>query len=437
MKYLFYLFIFLIPGILFGQELSPLLNPMSTNLMNDRPEIFRSIQSNLGEALANTGYGFKASIVSEKFESLKRKFLDKIKSPKLTYNATDNAIEFDFPSVPKIPKADLKFSTDKSFDDLLSDLKKQFNEKVLLPYLKEALKLLEAQQYSQFKEILLSSSFDLLKSSELANGIDGIPSVEDAKGKYEIAISDLVSNIVFKKIRNEIQDNSSIDDTQFEQPIKNLESKLIYDMVDKGNNYLSGTTANVKAKLENISDDVQKEMQKVIDEVNKVLISGNIGLAISEGSGDFGSGLQISWNLASRIQLGTYLNGELSESDTTLPKKSLIAVQGRVLIGDILQLDLLGSLYFGAQKFKSFKYYEYGGGFSVNIGKSVIVGAGYFQLGNANDGSVTPLINITRTLGVFIRSNSPSLPILYLGNSWQQDKSSFGFKVTYPINNKH
>lgn len=425
---------------MYGQNLSPLLNPMSTNLMNDRPEIFREIQLNLDKAISSTGYGFKADYVTDKFESLRRSFVGYIVSPEILLDTGKKTIDIKFKSFPaadttiNYPESNLKLN------EMFDELRIKFGEEVLNKILTNSLSSLDNKGKKDFKELMLSSSFDLLKKSELAYGINA-PTDDEAKKNYTKAISNLISKIILKKIMDKIRDALNIEDVKFNKiintPIKELELEILNTCIEKSNKLLVESTENLKAKVNNILDDVQSEMEKVIDEVNKVLLSGNIGIAVSEGSGDFGTGLQFSWNLNSRLQFGAYLNGELSESDTTLPKRSLIAVQGRTLIGDYVQLDLLGSFYFGDQKFKSFKYYEIGGGTSVNINKSVIVGAGYFQLGNLSDGSITTSIDMTRTFGLFIRSTVPTLPIVYIGHTWQIDNNSFGFKITYPINNKH
>jgi len=440
MKKLVFLILVLVPK-LFGQNLSPLLTPMTSNVMNSTPEIVRKLQMNFDKQIPGTKPGFAADIINKKLIDFKDYYFNKIKNPDVEYNKVDKVIKINIPFNGITPiSINLK-------DDLL---KKSSLENILSNVIEENLVnkffyfpldkvITDLKIKKELKDNIFAGIYNFITESDVVKGIPEIKNLSDVKSDYLSGVSKVAAKILVNNIIENIKKDDYFKDIDFTKPLSEYKDEYLTKITHILNTTFETNTNKLKAILLNTFDDVQTEINKITDNLNRLLVSGNIGVSLSEGTGDFGTGFQLLWNINSNIQGGVYLNGSLAQSDTTLPKNSLAAIQLRFLIWEKVQIEALGSMYFGSGNFKSLRYFELGGGASVNLSNSIIFGTGYFQEGNSKitGTSQTAEIPTIRTFAIFLRSVIPTLPTIYLGSTWEGDsKPNFGFKITYPLNNK-
>jgi len=121
-----------------------------------------------------------------------------------------------------------------------------------------------------------------------------------------------------------------------------------------------------------------------IQDYSKVFISGNIGIGVTSGTGDFAGGVHLSGTIDSWLQLGLFVNNQISQKNEL--GRWITGGQIRVY-GDSWQVDGLVSALFGNhKKVKDWSgAREFGLGGSVRFGSSIIGLAGtILQEGDKN-----------------------------------------------------
>ena len=162
----------------------------------------------------------------------------------------------------------------------------------------------------------------------------------------------------------------------------------------------------------------EHEVAKVVDTANRLALSGNVGVSVSEAKGAFGGGIMASAMWGPHVQTGAYVNAQFSESmpDSGKPAKSLVGLLVRVA-GDAVQADGAVSILFGQGRFKAFETWELGAALSYRAHEHFILGVAYFGLfssGNQAD------FRTVHTLATTFKGASPGSPSLLLGRLYTQ-----------------
>lgn len=423
----------MISGISFGQDLSPLIAPLTTNQLIDRPLLFRDLQNNLSTEIGSVKPGLQVNYLNKKLKDLRALSIDKIGKIKLVLESSDNLnyklilrlggeLSSDITIIEKVNLNDI--SVNKIFDNLEVKLDFFINEKIF----EKAFAITELNNKTYLKNTILKLTFTFLKNSDLSGNIFGLPSeTEDNIDDKDLQenLSKLISMQIINYVKNKINLYINLDQI----PNGENNTKLVIENINE-------QIQNVTGIINTLYSDAEREIFSLVDKFSKTLVSGNIGLAISQGSGNFSGGIQFAWNFSSVFQGGAYLNGQFNGGDSTKPMNSLVALQTRYAPFNNFEFDAVISAYFGDRNFKSFTNYEFGGGMSWNPTSTLIFGVTYFKLVNSSssNSSVNGL-NWIQTLGLYVKSTDKTLPAIVFGRSWQNDTSdSFGFQIVYPIN---
>jgi len=452
-KFLIFLFFsLLLPIIIYSQGLSPLVPYVSTNQLIDRPEVFRTFQTKLSDNIASTKPGLQLNFIYSQLSDLRKKYIDEIKAPEVKLSESKLNLEIEPGFLKKLgitKKIDIPIdiTAGQSFESLTETLQSNLNIKFndyLATYLNSAFS--QTFKSEIFKKPMLFTLNKLLENSDYYKNLtpDDIIIFLNEYNKTKVDKDDKLFNKISNTITNNltaglIKGISEKMESDFTQTIKLTTDEEIEKFKDKYinylNEYLNKQMSTAIGVLNNTLNAAEVQVRSLVETASKSLISGNVGMALSEGEGDFAGGLQYTYKANEDFLFGFYLNGELSSADTTEAPKSLIGGQFKYAPFEKLEIAGLLSFYFGAANYKAMQANEFGGGISYTTG-SLIIGASYFYL-NQNGTTKNVSYPNNHTYGVFVRGNSSDSPIMFLGGSTQTNqKANFGFQIIYPINSK-
>ena len=274
---------------------------------------------------------------------------------------------------------------------------------------------------------LLSQLNIFIEASELAVNVRVNITDKNGIDKFATLLSEIVFNRAIKWLQLHYSTGFSI--AKINDPEK---------LVEKLNQALSEIEWEIQEKMNSILDKVEDEITRGITSFSNKLVSGNMGLAVTEGDGAINAGLLLSFIIGESFQMGIYVNGQLNNDSTSVdttkvnnnikPNQSLIGGQLRYA-WDKLQLDLLFSALFNDKNFNAFEVFEGGFGISWAVSSDIILGAAYFAMIY----TVEDFNNI-HLVGLNVMAKGTSVPSFLLGVQFSNGVTTPVFQISQPIN---
>jgi hypothetical protein len=401
----------------YSQPISTLNQIMTSNPLINRPIEFRAMQQDVYSVLQSTEPGLKANYIYEKMADGRKRLLNYIIIPVVNYK--DDSIIISLPVTSDsiiIPNA-------KAYtrDSLINELKQKVRQGLM--------DMMKGEEFFESKLGLsvLSRINLFIGASELAVNASTKKGDKNSIDKF----ATLISGIVFDRAIKWLQLHYS---TGFSLAKINDPKEL----VDTLNSALGEINGILQGRMNSILDKVEDEFTRAITSFSNRLLSGNMGLAVTEGDGALNAGLLLSFIVGESFQFGFYVNGQLNNDSTSVdttkvndnikPNQSLIGGQLRYA-WDKIQLDLLISALFKDKNFKAFEVFEGGAGFSYALNSDIILGLAYYIMIHTVEG-----FNNIHLLGLNVMAKNTSVPSFLLGVQFSNGVTTPVFQISQPIN---
>lgn len=434
--------------IAYAQDISPLLPALTANSMLNRPDVYREMQLQIDSEIKETKPGLRLGLLYDKISIFREKLITKIESPLVSKDG--DTIKISFPQYKNIKP--IKISKDKlsvfTLENLKSDLIQKLDDLLNYYLLEETFEPFKKPDvvkaiYAAFIFFLNKNDFltnELGIGEQFTNDLENPDSIKKAikniiKSQLDTSINKYLSSfsleIFGKEKLSEVNLNSILLGKASNEEI---DVKELQKLIDKPIN-------KVKDNLNKVLDNAEDQITNVVNEFSRVLISGNVGLSLSEGKGNFSGGTILTVTHKKWLQTGAYINAEFNKSDTTIPTQSLLGLQVRAKPIELLQVDLLLAGYFLDKHFKNFASWEYGIGVSTKLKDYLVLGLSMFQI--FAHGAVDNINNdkMFTTVGLYLKTASIKSPVLFIGNQVPEITKkrffydgNFGLKIIYPIN---
>ena len=449
------LLLIVIFSISFAQKSNPLFQVMSANSMLERPEVFRKLQISVEESLGDVEYGLAVKILTKEIEEKKKLFKSYLDNLKVEITKSQEGVFqlwVEFPAIDKIkfklPSQELKI--DAILSKIEDSLAVPINELIYTTLIKST--FLDEKE----KAIIWALVNSLKQEGIFDNSID----FEEKEISYQLAKK--ISGLAVSELKKLIDKNLLEKGLKIPKKLSlGMEVKpdsingCKYDKLYQLINCNFNTSLNqVKQLFIEIIDKVEFVISNTVDDISKYLISGNVGISVSKGEGDFSGGIHYLLKVDENIQVGAYVNPEFTSMiDTTKIDSSvnnveneltafLFGLQVRFIINDDVEFNGLLSRISGSDIKPSM---EGCASLSFRPIKEIILGLSYFYSQNSylgmEDGDESHI------LGLNISSSSPGSPSLLVGFLRQRKLhlendgnykfgeygTSFVFQVGYPI----
>jgi len=387
------------------------------------------MQKNISDDIKEQTLGLKYDALFKKMTEFRKRILGGFEQLEPKFDTNSNAAKV---KIGSVEYTFVSFVESKSLDDYSDSLEKTISEK-LSEFLNNDIFENETTKY------IFSKLIDFTLESEIVSNVQVSNIKDDELSKK---LSNLFARILVSKMKIIIIEKFRTVDGSFDpsKPLNNYTNPEIKTKLADFVIVFNSQVTNVRSSISKNMDKVESTLSNVFEKASNFLVSSNIGLGFSQGTGDFTGGFNLGFKFNPtkdfNCQLGVYINGNFNNGDSTTISGGLWGGQFRIAY-DNLQLDLLGSTYFKNDQIR--KSYEMGLSISYLLNESIIIGASYFYLDSdiQDSTSVTITKKYFNSLGIYLKPTANNSPVLYLGASKpKQDdtKWKFGFQILYPIN---
>jgi|GEM_PF-4116090 len=386
----FYVFFFL-PFFAFGQDSSPLQQYMGTHSLVARPEVFRSLQDNLETAL---GTPVKGAQLEALYSVLSRFRVNLSSATSFHAVHKENVVVVVFES----DSMTVEF---QKFPEFLEGLEAR---------LQEELKRLVSNAMSGLKpdlrSALTSAAVAVIKKTPYTTGLTvGEPSSTDG----------FVSLLV-QVIRRQIEEYVKL---RFPgRNLRELSDTMKAALVEA----INSTSRTAQGIIADAFDVAEKDLRDAISEVDRLLVSANSGLAVTEGRGEFAGGIQLTWWMNKTLQFGIYVSRQQSSGDTVLRAKTLIGFRGLYAFRQI-EVSLLAA-HSERESIQFSSAIEVGVGLALRLSDDAIARAEFYSL---KDGLGKNFF----IGGVSLQATKSGSPVLFVGYATQAKKLIY--QLSFPI----
>lgn len=393
-------------------RISPLFNYLTSNSSLHRSPTFRNMQEDINTRLKNVKPGLRVDY-----------FFDKMSA---VHKALGQRLQAEFDSKNSFIRIYLIDNAQKDSNRIALDT---------LRLKDQTLSLFYSQAVEKWREKLteeLKKAFLVIKDESTQKAI-----VE------QIGNIVLTTGVEANKLRS--SDATSLPDSIIKTYFGGVINLLKYDLEQRAgfswDKPISIDNAILTvALLNNFFDQVHSTIIRVLErtehtlttgiqEISTWLISGNTGIAVERGAGDFSGGVHFALNIDTNFQIGTYLNSNFT-ADSSQPGRWLIGAQMRYT-AEYGQVDfLLGGLVGNNNRFKDGDCFE--GGISIQgRGGNFIIGEAVFIRWDLPRGATVS--SLTSSWGIFYKAASSHAPTFLAGIISSEGYQSPFFKIIYPI----
>lgn len=413
-----------------AQRLTPLHHLIASNSMLTRPEMFRQLQLDIADRLGSIEKGVKLEILNEQMRMLRETLLSSFDArvDSLRIESTNGSV------LDRLNPEDADAAIEIKFDDLKYVI--PVGNRSFLASFEDA-----GRDFPASLQDLLAEAVE--RSSDGSRGMNLRLFQQVLDEALTIAINELNgnrgggwSNQVAAMINSELQrylrdyirsQHSSFksNDPEKWKDFLKKDKKALEKVLKEG--AVKGITAT-RTLLADGLNQAESRMRGLVGEFNRVLLSADAGLSVSQEKGDLGAGIHVAYTQSSVLQMGIYLNTEFQPSDTK-SARALIGGQARMAFGK-MQLDLLASAIRGTGWGG-----EAGVGVSYSAGDAVIIGVAVFSTFNTVEVQDSTVVN-GWSLGMTVRGTSESSPTLVIGASTIAHSGTGArplFQIVYPI----
>ncbi len=390
-----------------AQNVGPLQQVMSANTLIDRPMEFRDLHDDLASKLTNQKPGAQMDVVSTYLSEFHTKFIQLINTVGAKHERSE--IRFCFDGRPFLQLTDAEVKSPKDLCDVL--------EKKTSETLEGLLRKIPIGDGDMRREIL-GALISALRKSGLTTGGRAINCADN----NEASLSNLLAAMMLYRFEIEMK-NVLPETAAFFMPGTTTADTIVFAF-----NSMAGWMRNQIAEHMQYAE---MDLMRALGELNAVFLSGNTGLGIAEGVGEFSGGIFCTLARNKHLLLGFYLSGLIGRDSSSVSSnpRSLVGIQARYAT-DATQIDLLYAKLMGENKAG---VHEIGLGISFRLIKDVIIGVAGYALLQFED---SRLLNdrTMNTVGFTLKSAGVSSPSLLLGVLFQTGKSALPIvQVGFPI----
>ncbi|MBS1914415.1 MAG: hypothetical protein JST22_20670 [Bacteroidetes bacterium] len=380
---LLFLCLMLSPPLL-AQRLSPLFNIPGANSLIDKDPEFRKMQDAIADALKNQPAGLRIGAVYEKFKEFRTAVIGRIRAIKLVVDDTagKEAISIVFPKL-----ANLTGPVETESKELFAVTTPGVT--ITWKNLKEAIRTeIKSRTTELLNKAVSSKSFSDVANADVQNwffaslrtamnGVGLVPD-RDPEGATEAEkFADMFASIVVERFSSRLA-----------EALSDQAGLSLADGMTISNALISTKTRFKQYCEEQFSSRVEVVAQAAIDQfdklestiasasekLNKALVAGHAGLAVSDSGGDTQAGITFTWRPSDLFQAGVFTNLQLDAPTKKQTGPLMLGVQFRFTASKG-QLDLMGGITFrDSANAGVANSYEGGAGISYNTGSAIIAG---------------------------------------------------------------
>ncbi|HVZ38166.1 MAG TPA: hypothetical protein VHI13_02740 [Candidatus Kapabacteria bacterium] len=388
---------------------STLFPLLATNSRINRPEVFRALQEDIASELGNVEPGLRLDALTNRMAQF-RSAVAALNNVRFEVD-TGGADRKQFYIVLKGLRAGDSINlaaihSNVTWDSLKSTCSTQIHDYIVRA-ISTATTIVNGDKLSQ---ILKETGINGLSTIKGTNATSSGDIANQVASILATIISDRLSNTVFKALGIKANGADTITEV---------------DAAEFAVQQLNKALGQAFTALTDGFNTAEHRIGDAVSHISTFMVSANVGLAVTEGGGDFAGGTHLSLNLCKAVQVGAYFNSHFSPVDTTLADSAfvgrwLVGLQLRLLLADT-QVDLLCSRSAGKSGSlnDNTAHTELGFGFSLLSTKySVVVGAAaLYQFGGTNPTSNTASLS-RLSAAITLRYADPQSPMLVLGWSW-------------------
>jgi hypothetical protein len=394
------------------QSASPLFQVIASDPLINRSSIFRDLQDKMVDELSRTEPGLHLNIFYGEMSDARRYVLNLIPSATLDYSAGDSILYITLRYYGGTLSDHIKITDAKSLSKTPKDILNEAEGKIAND-INSLLERIDIQP-SEEKEAILTALIAALEEGGLTRNI----STSGFESSVQLRLAKLMSGMIFKYGTETVLKNHP--DWR-----KSIERDTLIKLKDTLNAAFKSTEEKAKQIVSDAMDKAESKIADLVDNVSRRLVSGNVGIGVTQGTGAFVGGVQYSFVLPS-WQFGLYTNGQFNNGDSTRPTQSLLGIRVRCAT-EAVQFDLLHDRLFGDKQISNFRSYDVGIGISYRISKDMIIGSAYFN--QHNDEAL-----VTQQVGVTFATTSPGSPSLLMGFQIKAGDTRPVFQISFPVN---
>ena len=402
------LFAFFLPlAEMHGQTISPLEQVMTTTSLISRPLIFRDLQASIDTELGKQPPGLQIEGMHDAIGNVRNQLLDLIQQPTVKYDSSQGTIHISFRSW----NDSIQISSDMMPDSIWPNFKNRISIKLAT----EFDITLDRMKKSNMKEAFLDAAISLMKNSELAMQENFDTSNEKTRTQK---LASIIAQIIVHRAYAYVKSFPEIKALKM-----NADIMLLCKEINDGTGIIC---EKIRTELISIFNQAESKLSGTIDEISKRSIAANTGIGINQGKGSFNGGLYLYAVVDQSYQLGFFVNGELSKADSTQPTESLFGFHFRYA-KERTQIDFLGAILFGDNKFKAFTFAEIGFGVTTRTKNNLLlVGGAVYAMGQV-------LGSAQVTAGLILQLVQVGSPSLFVGMQRRGDEYNPIIQISFPI----
>lgn len=399
-------------------RISPLFNYLTSNSYLHRSPVFRDMQDNINTKMKDVKPGLRVDYFFDKMSAVHKALGQRLQAE---FNSTDSFIRIYLVDEARKDSNRAVLDSLKLSDVHLSVFYNQVITKWRKKLQHELTKAFNAIEDPATRKVIAEQVRNILRTviTEPATGNLQEPS-SDSSTDLSTLIVDTYFQATTEFFKKDIEERlgSSIWSASVSKDVATPTIALLNEFFDQ----VHATVARVLEKTEHV-------ITTGVQEISTWLISGNTGIAVERGAGDFSGGVHLSLNIGKGVQIGTYLNSNFT-ADTSQPGRWLVGLQARFLV-DKTQFDFLFSGLVGNHdRFRDWEILEAGGSVQSNL-CNFILGGSLFLRSAAHHGGNASLL--TTSWGIFYKPLSPRAPTFLIGGVHSTPYNSPFFKIIYPI----
>jgi hypothetical protein len=385
-------------GVLQGQAVSPLFQVMSSNPLIDRPEVFREMQRNIDMEFGKTPPGLHLDVFYQKMYQAEDKILSYVQSLNVRLTPDSTAVKILFIG----DSLEIRFRG-VELKNILDSIKREVAARVSA----QIAHGLESFQSQDMKDAVIQALKSTVEESGLLTGIENT----EYKDNDEVnAVSKEVAAALLDGIERIITTSAPVS-----KAIRNLTEKDIAILFYRA---FSEFSTKVKSGLTDALTMAEHKVARLIDQVSDDLVSANVGVGVTEGTGAFSGGFTYSVVYAKNFQGIAYVNGKFTDTSHSQTASSLLVGAQFRFAFDPVQCDLLMSKLVGANLSSA---WEFGIGGSVRTQSDLVFGVAAFI---SSPNKFWSDDENTYTVGATFKGTSRNSPTLLLGGIFRHEEKT-------------
>lgn len=393
-----------------AQSVSTMHQIISSDPLIARDTVFRNMQAEIKTELGKTGKGAQLNLLFNRMSEVQEQVISFLDTPRVTFNVPGRILVIEYKGkagnvfIPQLPDeteilARVQVSIKEGLTEALSRVLKRFSS-------------------DPGKQAFLKALSEALESSQFTVGVKwSAPSLSD-DGKE---LAGLITDVIMKKIKFELdpvwnQFESATDTTQLKRLAGTLQDRL------------TAVIMKMREPLLRAYQTAERKLQDLVDRFSEMLLAGNAGFALVEGTGSFAGGL-IATYVEPKYKVGLYYTSQFQDKDSVSQRPGNLSLIGAQVewTTEKSQWDFLASYIFGPMVGGSG---EVGLGHSWKPAPSLILGESvflYFARGGKNE-------DASAMVGLSLRGTDQHSPALFVGKRFQKGKNwDLVFQVSFPV----